>query len=110
MATFDVPHAPGILSVGSPVTGADLARLGPATEVLQFSALPGDDELPAIGAAMAYHPDCTLRAYANVDKSIVDLEWLRHFPGVRRLAVEIDELESFDGLRHLPDDLERLQL
>jgi internalin A len=71
--------------------------------VLQFDQPLTTDELRAAGELLAGRPDVQLYVYGRAAQ---DLEFLKHFPGLRRLQLALFELEDVKGLRHVTDTVE----
>jgi hypothetical protein len=105
----DPPPAHERRQVASPLTDEMLRPFTSPSGTVQFSSLPNEGDLRRLGEWLSDQPTVGLRAYGSYDGSIVDLEFLQHFPNVRRFTADaLWKLGSLDGLRHLPEDLESL--
>ncbi len=78
------------------------------TRHVQFKHAMSDDRYRRLGRLLANRPEISLRAYRGPD--IVDLEFLRFFPGLRSFSADSiwDGLMDVEGLRHVEGSLETL--
>lgn len=72
---------------------------------VQFSTAMSEQDYRAIARFLSEYPSVTLRVYGDYQRTIHDLEFLRHFRWLRRFQVDIWHLESIDGLAHLSSEL-----
>jgi internalin A len=87
-----------------------LRPLDPRCQVVQFHSRLSDDDFRRLADFMTPHPDVCLRAYGSYDRSISDLDFLRHFPSHRSFQVDVSDLRSIDGLGYLPTTVRDLGL
>ncbi len=94
------------VDVRSPVSFRDLERLDDRPEIVQFSSSLSERDYARLGRWFEGKPEKTLRVYGSYDGSIVDLEFLRHFPSVRSFSADalFHSLTDIGGLRYLPTD------
>lgn len=90
----------------------ELRHLDSSVGVVQFSSALSEEEYQLAASALDAHPRVRLRAYGSYDGSIRDLEFLRHFPGIRGFHAERlgHSLEDISGLAYLRADLALLSL
>jgi hypothetical protein len=91
---------------GAELDGVD--ELPAETRHVQFKHAMSDDRYRRLGRILANRPEISLRAYRGTD--IVDLEFLRFFPGLRSFSADSiwDALLDVEGLRHVEGGLETL--
>ncbi|MDQ6713478.1 MAG: hypothetical protein M3Z28_09880 [Candidatus Dormibacteraeota bacterium] len=98
-------EVPGIRAVHSPLTAAMLAPLDEDCWLVQFADQLTDAECRELSKLLESRPTVKLRAYGDVP----NLEFLKHFPGLRRFQVdEAETLEDISGLGYLSRDVESL--
>jgi hypothetical protein len=93
------------------IDGSELDAIGelPAETVqVQFQRRLSDTRFRHLGRLLVGRPEITLRVYHADD--VIDLEFLRWFPGLRSFAVDAmwPGVVSLDGLGHVASSLERL--
>lgn len=96
--------------VSSPLTDEMLRPFRSPMATVQFQSLLTEADFARLAEWMSDQPTVGLRAYGSYDGSITNLEFLRHFAGLRRFAADAlyHSLTALDGLRHLPDELDDL--
>lgn len=97
--------------IRSPASEEMLRPLSDETAVVQFSSPLTDDEYLRLAQVVAGHPSVNLRIYGDLKGQFRDLDFLRHFRGVRRFQFDILwGLRDVGGLIHLAPDLEALAI
>lgn len=85
--------------------GDPFRPLEPECKVVQFSEPLPDDDLRRAGELLRERPDVELYIYGRAGR---DLDFLRHFAGLRRLHLSLYELDDIAGFAHVADGLEEL--
>lgn len=80
------------------------APLEPDEVKVRVTAALDDAGYARVASLLAGRPEVQLW----IDNRAVDLELLRHFPGLRRLGVTSLPLSSWEGVRHVADSLTEL--
>src|SRR6202050_3909137 len=83
--------------------GDPFRPLEPEIRIVQFGRVLTEPELAKAGQLIAERPDVWLRVH--LAKS-ADLDFLKHFHGLRHLDLEVFELDSVEGLSHVRDGLQ----
>lgn len=100
-----------IRQVSSPLTEEMLRPLADHTAVIQFMAPLTEDEYTRLARVMAGHPSVTLRIYEDREGRFHDLDFLRHFKGLRRFQFDLLwGLRDLSGLENLAPELELLSI
>lgn len=79
--------------------------LEPECNLVTIDRRLGPAELERVASLLSGREDVTLRFHSRAAR---DLEFLRHFPGLRRLSIDLWELEDIAGFSHLQHGLELL--
>lgn len=79
--------------------------LEPECTLVTIGQLLGSAELERVASLLSSRPDVTLHFHTRAGR---DLDFLRHFPGLRRLSIDLWELEDIAGFSHLRHGLESL--
>ena len=92
--------------VESPITPKQLSEINSSLGRVQFGAALTESDHKKLAEWLRKFPDVSLRVYESFGAPERDLDFLRHYKGLKRLSVDLYHLQSLDGLYHIADSLE----
>jgi len=97
---------PFFIRVEPPITSKQLSTINEKVGRVQFSAALTERDHKKLAQHLRQFPEIHVRAYELFGSPERNLDFLKHYKGLKRLCVHLEQLESINGIHHVADTLE----